>query len=42
MIIHESKEKEKKMEGYFSNGDNHASKGNTALLETTFLNYRVS
>lgn len=34
--------KKKKMEGYFSNGDNHASKGNTALLETTFLNYRVS
>lgn len=41
MIIHESKEKEK-MEGYFTNGDNHASEGNIALLATTFLNYRVS
>lgn len=25
-----------------SNGDNHALKGNIALLETTFLSYRVS
>lgn len=41
MIIQENKEKEK-WKVVFSSGDNHDSKGTIALLETTFLNHRVS